>query len=80
MRNFILRLIGYHDVMRSLIAIENAIQSVNFELLKLRSDLAVTYRDEFSKDRQELSQELAEKMLKKLNTEEKARRHTLGEL
>lgn len=53
---------------------------VNEEIVKLRSDLTVTFRDEFSKDRQELSSELGEAVLKRLAAERRARDFTVGKI
>ena len=54
--------------------------SVNEEIFKLRNELAVTFNDELSPKRKELSDELGRRMQAKLIAEDKARRHAEGRL
>lgn len=56
------------------------ISKIEDDLMYLRSDLTVTYFDEMDPKRKSASDRLAQKMIEKLEAEDKARRHTLGEL
>lgn len=50
------------------------------EMIGLRSDLAVTFGDEHDPKRKDMSDKLGRRMIEKLSAEDKARKHTLGEL
>lgn len=54
-------------------AIEDRLSAIEDEIFKLRNDLTVTYRDEYSKDRKALSDELANKAIEKMAADAKAR-------
>lgn len=56
------------------------LQELQIEMLKLRSDLVTTFHDECCHKRQTISRELGQRLINKLEAEDKARRHTLGEL
>lgn len=56
------------------------LHELQIEMLKLRSDLLTTFHDECCHKRQTISKELGQRLINKLNAEDKARRHTLGEL
>lgn len=60
--------------------INTRFQSLEGEIWKLRNELVATFNDEMSPKRQQMSQELGKKMQRKLIAEDKARRHTLGEM
>lgn len=57
-----------------------AIDDLTSEVFKLRNDFIVTYRDEYSKDRKQLSDELGARAMQRLSAEDKARKLTTGEL
>lgn len=57
-----------------------ALESLQQEILELRNDLQVTFKDEFDPGRQEMSKRLGEKAIKKLQAEDWARRHSIGEV
>lgn len=49
------------------------------EMIGMRSDLAVTFSDEHDPKRKEMSDKLGARAIKRLQDEDKARRHALGE-
>lgn len=49
------------------------------ELVGLRSDLAVTFKDEHDPSRKSISDKLGQRAIARLKAEDQARRHTLGE-
>lgn len=77
MKNLLRRWLGLNTDQEELHAHLRAIQD---ELLALRSDLAVTFGDEHDPKRKDMSDKLGRRMIEKLSAEDKARRHTLGEL
>ena len=60
--------------------ISHELNNIHDEILKLRNEFAVTFNDELSPKRKELSDELRRRMQAKLIAEDKARRHTEGRL
>lgn len=60
--------------------VDRVYNNLHDDLILLRSDLAVTFGDENSPLRKEMSQVLGKRMIEKLSAEDKARKHTLGEL
>jgi len=68
-------------------SLEGLIQELNDEVFKLReeitlplSDLAALLRDEHDPARKKLSDKIGQKVINRLSAEDKARKHTLGEL
>src|SRR5262245_62570877 len=59
-----------------LVVIWDKLLELELEMVRMRSDLAVTFTDEFSPKRQELSKQLADKMTNRLKGEFLAREAT----
>lgn len=84
MWNYIRRKLGLRDiegfgVTQSMIL--NRVTIIEQNLVLLRSDLVSTLvLDEQDPRRQSVSQELGDQIIKKMLAEDKARKHTLGEL
>lgn len=49
-------------------------------MIGMRSDLATTFFDEHDPKRKEMSDKLGQRAIKKLEADDWARRHTLGEV
>ena len=49
-------------------------------MIGMRSDLAMTFGDEHDPKRKEMSDKLGQRAIKRLEAEDWARRHTLGEV
>lgn len=60
-------------------ALHARIDEVLLEIMKLRSDLAMTFSDEHSTTRQEMSKRLGDKLIERLKAEDLARKRTTGE-
>lgn len=56
------------------------IRQLELQVVQLRSDLISTFHDECCHKMHKISKELGNRMIEKLSAEDKARRHTLGEL
>lgn len=61
-------------------SISRSLDEMATEILKLRNELVVTFSGELDPKRKAMSDELGRRMEQKLIAEDKARRHTLGEL
>lgn len=72
-RSFFRKLFGTTEIIAQ-------IDELRHELLLLRNDLTVTFRDEFHPDRHAMSKQLGQKMIERLKAEDMARKHTTGEL
>lgn len=57
-----------------------AIEVMEAQIVQLRSDLITTFHDECCHKRQSISKVLGQRLINKLQDEDKARRHTSGEL
>lgn len=72
--------LGLDEIKANQLIIQERLQELKDDLMYLRSDLTVTYFDEMDPRRKSASDRLGQKMIEKLSAEDKARRHTLGEL
>ena len=61
-------------------ALHQHLTDLHDEMIGMRSDLAVTFKDEFDPKRKEMSDRLGQRAIEKLKGEDLARRHTLGEI
>ena len=61
-------------------SVHQHLEDLHDELIGLRSDLAMTFGDEHDPKRKAISDKLGRRMIDKLSAEDKARKHTLGEL
>lgn len=55
------------------------IKQLEFMVVQLRSDLITTFHDDCCRKRQSISKILGDRLIEKLEGEDKARRHTLEE-
>jgi hypothetical protein len=77
MKNLIRRWLGLPD---DFAMIHKHLTDLHDEMIGMRSDLQVTFKDEHDPKRKEMSDKLGRRAIEKLNAEDWARRHTLGEI
>ena len=61
-------------------ALHQHLTDLHDEMIGMRSDLTVTFKDEFDPSRKAISDKLGQRAMEKLKAEDQARRHTLGEI
>jgi len=77
MKNLLRRWLGLES---DALAIHKNLADLHDEMIGMRSDLVSTFKDELDPKRKEMSDRLGQRALKRLEAEDKARRHTLGEI
>ena len=80
MKNLLRRWLGYNKIEDDLKAIKQTLIDLQNDLVLPLNAVATTLLDENSKTRKRLSDRLADKAIRTMTDESKARRHTLGEL
>ena len=80
MRNWIRDWLGLTTMQRQMTNVANEVNALRDELVPALNSISVIFNNEHSDARKELSHKIGDKALATMLGEDKARRHTLGEI
>ncbi len=80
LRSWIRRYLGINALELHMHQQQNQLNSIYDEIIATRNDVTMLFTDEFDEKRKELSNKIGQRALANMIGEDKARKHTTGEL